>query len=790
MVRVGLNVTRLVLPAWFARLACSTALLCLAGGISLPAYAQTGDALVGNVQTNPNAQLLLESDELVYDINAKTISAVGGVQIDYDGNRLVARKVTYDENTGRLKAEGKVEIVEKDGNRIYAENLDVTDDFKEGFVNALRVEAADNTRFAAESAERIGGELTTFNNGIYTACEPCRAQPDRAPLWQVRAQKIIWNGKRKTIRFERGRFEMFGMPLAFLPAFEIADPTVKRKSGFLIPSYSNESKLGSGITVPYFWALAPNYDLTLQGTYYAKQGFLGEAEWRHRLANGQYTIKLAGIDQQDPKAFGNDPGDAVDRNSTTRGMIGTTGAFNINPRWTYGWSVLAQSDKAFAYRYGIENYDNYNITDQVYLRGLHDRNYFDLSLYRFHVQEGWRDSNPNSSEQKQPWVLPSLDYAYTPTQSVAGGELNFDLNLQALQRDKFDGNFNGIDRTGYRAGLKGDNGRITGEAEWKRSFITPGGLVITPLLALRGDGIYVDGTFINPDESIGVVRSDVFRALATAGLEARWPILFSTTSATHVLEPTAQLFVRNDEPYAGDLPNEDAQSFVFDASNLFERDKFSGYDRVEGGTRANLGIRYSGTLNSGWGLNAIAGQSFHLGGLNSFATSDFVNAGAQSGLETSRSDYVAMIGVNRGGFNLTTGGRFDKDNFEVERAEVATTTAGKYGSLYVKYAFIGEQATYGFPTDRHEVTVGGSLKLAPNWRVLGSGTYDIISDTLVKQTAGLAYDDECFTYSMYYTREEPVTVSGTQGESNTKFGFNISFRTLWGTGKPVDIGGI
>jgi LPS-assembly protein len=780
---VGLNVTRLVLPAWFARLACSTALLCLAGGISLPAYAQTGDALVGNVQTNPNAQLLLESDELVYDINAKTISAVGGVQIDYDGNRLVARKVTYDQNTGRLKAEGKVEIVEKDGNRIYAENLDVTDDFKEGFVNALRVEAADNTRFAAESAERIGGELTTFNNGIYTACEPCRAQPDRAPLWQVRAQKIIWNGKRKTIRFERGRFEMFGMPLAFLPAFEIADPTVKRKSGFLIPSYRHETELGSGVTVPYFWALAPNYDLTLQGTYYTQQGFLGEAEWRHRLANGQYTIKLAGIDQQDPGAFPDT--DEVDRNNTARGMIGSTGAFTINPRWTYGWSVLAQSDKAFAYRYGIDNYDNYNITDQVYLRGLHDRNYFDLSLYRFHVQEGWEDSNSNASEPKQPWVLPSLDYAYTPTQSVAGGELNFDLNLQALTRDREDGTTPlGLTRSGYLSGIDGSDGRITAEAEWKRTFIADNGLVITPLLALRGDGMYVDSN------SIGVTRSEAFRGMATAGLEARWPILFSTTSSTHVLEPTAQLFVRNNEPYAGEMPNEDAQSFVFDASNLFERDKFSGYDRVEGGTRANLGIRYSGTLSGGWGLNAIAGQSFQLGGLNSFASPDFVNAGAESGLETARSDYVAMIGVNRGAFNLTTGGRFDKDTFEVERAEVATTTAGKYGSLYVKYAFIAEQETYGFPDDRHEVTVGGSARLTPNWRLLGAGTYDLVSDTLVKRTAALAYDDECFTYSMYYTQEQPVTATGTEGDKTTTFGFNISFRTLWEYGKPVDIGGI
>ena len=73
-----------------------------------------------------------------------------------------------------LLADGNVEIVEKDGNRIYAEKIDITDDFRDGFVNALRVETVDNTRFAAESAERTGGNVTTFNQGVYTACEPCQ----------------------------------------------------------------------------------------------------------------------------------------------------------------------------------------------------------------------------------------------------------------------------------------------------------------------------------------------------------------------------------------------------------------------------------------------------------------------------------------------------------------------------------------------------------------------------------------------------------------------------------------
>ncbi|MGO4838349.1 LPS-assembly protein LptD, partial [Rhizobiaceae sp. 2RAB30] len=219
--------------------------------------------------------MLLEADTLVYDNDKRTVTAVGGVQIDYDGNRLVAQRVTYDRNTNRLIASGAVQLVEKDGNKIYADEVDITDDFRDGFVNALRVETPDKTYFASESADREGGVKTIFNNGVYTACAPCEEKPDRAPIWRIKAQKIIWDGQAKTVRFERSRFEMFGFPIAYLPAFEVADPTVKRKTGFLIPGITYKSELGVGAIVPFYIALSPTYDLTLQGRYYTRQGFLG-----------------------------------------------------------------------------------------------------------------------------------------------------------------------------------------------------------------------------------------------------------------------------------------------------------------------------------------------------------------------------------------------------------------------------------------------------------------------------------------------------------------------------------
>jgi LPS-assembly protein len=738
-------------------LAASTALACVLAALSPTlSFAQSVDPLVANYEASPNARLLLVSDELVYDNDNQKIIAEGGVQIDYDGNKLVAKKVVYDQRTGRLMAVGNVEIVEKDGNRIYAENIDVTDDFRDGFVNALRVETIDNTRFAAQSAERKDGNITTFNQGVYTACEPCRDQPEKAPIWQIKSRKIIWNGQKKTVRFEGARFELFGAPIATLPAFEIADPTVKRKTGFLIPGIEYKSELGVGLRVPFYIALAPSYDLLLSTTAYSNQGFLGEAEFRQRLENGTYTLKMAGIHQLKPEKF--DAG-TVDRDHKNRGMIGSTGRFQINPRWTFGWDVMAQSDKNFSRTYGIDGYSEYYRKNEIYLTGLSGRNYLDLHAYKFNVQQ---ESAASFADEQQPWAGVA-DYSWTAPNPLLGGELNFDFNAQGISRD-----------TAGIGGLEGSSGRFSSEVEWKRTFIAPGGLAITPIMALRGDA--------NLDDTASVVRSEAFRGMATAGLDMRWPILFSTTSATHILEPIAQIFARNDERYAGELTNEDAQSLVFDATNLFERDKFSGWDRVEGGTRANVGLRYSGTFANGWSAHALVGQSYHLAGRNSFAStipSDVI------GLESDTSDVVAMAGVsNTQGLALALRGRFDEKTFEMRRGEAEVAYSGDPFSGSLRYAFIQSQPGYGFPNDRQEVSANASLKFNQNWRAYGSTTYDIENDYFASKAIGFGYDDSCTSYSMTYSETKSSPTSST----SRGIGFNLSFRTLgdFGTAQSVD----
>lgn len=777
--------------AGLARLYGASALACLlACAVPMaPALAQDVTDMASKVPAG--TQMLLAADTLVYNNDNQTVTAVGGVQIDYGGNRLVAQRVVYDRNTKRLVASGAVEIVNSDGTKINSDHIDITDDFADGFVNALRVETPEKAYFAAESAERMGGVLTTFHNGVYTACEPCEDKPDKAPTWRVKARKIIWNGEKKTVRFENANFEFFGFPLAYLPAFEIADPTVKRKSGFLIPGITYNTDLGVGVKIPYYFALSPTYDLTVTGSGYTKQGFLGEAEWRQRFNNGEYSLKIAGIRQENPDEFIDSSGHNVNSGAAGdpnkfRGMMGTKGQFAINPRWDFGWDVLLQSDKNFSRTYAIDGYKDAVHQSTVYLTGLNGRNYFDVRAMRFQVQENTLVNDPTARAGKQPWVLPSLDYAYIPDMSVAGGQLSLNVNARVISRDSLDKALDSASNVERVRGIEGQSGRLTAEAEWKRTFTTDGGLQLTPLLALRGDASYLNASSaslaaINQmATNLGEnddMRSSLARYMATAGLEMRWPVLFSMPSSSHIVEPMAQLFVRPNEQYVGGLsvPNEDAQSFVFDATTLFERDKFSGYDRMEGGSRANVGFRYSGAYDNGWSTNALFGQSYQLGGQNSFAAPDLVNVGAYSGLETSTSDYVGLVGFNSpSGFSGSLSGRFDEQSFEIRRAEVKAAYSGLPVSLSAKYAFIQAQPLYGFTTDRHEVTLGASTHLNENWRIFGTGTYDLQQSVLVKDGVGFAYNDSCFTYLMTFSESRDSVTK----EVSQNVGFNLSFRTL------------
>src|SRR5215475_12241339 len=384
-------------------------------------------------RNDPNAQMLVTADEVQYDYTNERVSAVGRVQIHYAGSTLEADKVIYDQKAKRLHAEGNVRLTDADGKILYANMLELSDDFRDGFVDSLRLDSPDKTRIAAVSAQRTDSNLTVFQNGVYTACEPCAKDPTRPPLWQVKAARIIHDQNEKMVYYEDARVEFFGVPVAYIPFFSAPDPTVKRKTGFLMPSATYNGVYGFGLTTPFYWALAPNYDVTITPTITTNQGPLVQLEWRHRLLDGAYSIRAAGIWQLDKEQFlaSEGPGGFGSGFRDFRGMVQSSGQFKLGDNWVWGWDGTVVTDKPFLQDYSVMKIPP-EIVSQIYLAGRGERSYFDaraihyLGLSAFDVQS------------QLPVVAPVIDYSNVLKPRILGGEFKYNFNLTNLSRSDAD----------------------------------------------------------------------------------------------------------------------------------------------------------------------------------------------------------------------------------------------------------------------------------------------------------------------------------------------------------------
>ena len=691
--------------------------------------------MVGPSQNIDKSQpLYLQGDELIYDTGGNKVIAKGNVEIYYNNYILTADQVVYDQSANTLTAVGNVMLKEPNGNIVRADRYTLTDDFRDGFVSQLSIVAADDTRIAAEKATRRGGNTTVFTNGRFT---PCKTTDGMPPLWCLSAATVTHDQAAATISYQDAYFELFGVPILYTPYFEHADPSVKRKSGFLMPAPSTSDTLGYSTTIPYYFALAPNYDFTFYPMYTSRQGILWQGEWRHRLESGQYSIKAQGIDQDAanlPSAIAN-----RDDYDGWRGILETKGLFSLSSWWKFGWDVTLESDDTFRRFYKLDNILQTDRVNTVFLQGISERNYFGATLYHF---GGLLLEDQAAAESR---VHPVIDYSYILNQPVLGGELSFDANAISLSRS--DGT---------------DMSRISFQSQWRRKIVDGIGQVWTPFAQVRGDATQFTNGF-DPDLPNTPIGEDtITRAMATAALTYAYPFVAHTAVGSHVVEPIGQVVTRPASVSQRRLPDEDAKSLVWDDTLLFDVDKFSGWDRIETGTRANLGLQYTFQSNSGAYARLIAGQSFHLAGQNAYADPGFsgevgpdgtplTHFSPFTGLEKDRSDYVLgayLAPVSY--FKLVAQGRFDENDLSLRRQDV-------YGgfnlgplALQAQYTFTRNDPTIGIVDNEQDILAGIGLQLTDRWSVGGIMRYDIDDSLRLQDMIQVKYSDECFVLTASY----------------------------------------
>ena len=321
--------------------------------------------------------MLLQADEMIYDNENNRVTAKGNVEIYYGNYTLLADQVIYDRNANTLAAQGNVRIKDPDGAIITSNQMTLTDDFRDGFIDALRVVTKDDTRIVAQTASREAGNVTVFQNGWFTPCKPCEDNPDKPPTWRIRAQDHHSPQGRGDDHLSATPSSTFsacrssGCPISKAPI-----PTVKRKSGFLMPMYSQSDRLGTTVTVPYYFALSDHYDFTfapmyhLEGRAFCWQGLAAASGERRlsRRARRRVQRRHLRIPEGRQQRL---PRQRRHRRASSRST----------PIGRGDGTSIAESDDTFRRFYNLDSELKTDRISQLYLEGLHDRNYFGMRFY-------------------------------------------------------------------------------------------------------------------------------------------------------------------------------------------------------------------------------------------------------------------------------------------------------------------------------------------------------------------------------------------------------------------------
>lgn len=714
-----------------------------------PALAIVDKPFVAPVTTTPapGTEVTVDANRITYDAATKRAIATGMVRMVYGPYVLVASRVIYDEASGRFDANGSVELREPNGNIMQATEAMLRNKFKEGFARHVRALLTNDVTIAALYAKRQENGITVFEQSHYTACVTCITSGGD-PMWEIVADETVHDQNTHTLYHKNPKLKIAGHTVAWLPYAEHADPTVKRRSGWLLPSAGSSRHYGVGVTTPYFWALAPNYDLTFSPLWTSKQGPVADLEWRHRLETGQYNIRAYGVHQFNRVR---PPGDGV-----WRGAVQTRGDFRINDDWGYGWNGTLQSDRKFLSDYDYN--DDSTITSEAHVTGLWDRTYVSAQALAFQT------TLLDESQSRLPDVAPYINGDHTFADPVLGGELGLSWGLYSLERD-----------TAYLPYAEVAHGtsqtRGVTNLHWQKQMVTAGGVVATPFASVRGD-MYVSNNL--PDPLVPGLYSDqesVVRVLPSAGLDLRWPLIGNFADGQSIITPVFQVIAAANETDTDKFGNEDAITLNFDHTSLFLQDRFTGLDRYEGGSRINTGLTWSFLGDNGGFMRAALGESFHVGGENSFTTT--------SGLDGAKSDLVGAITIQPWEYlGLSYETRVEENLSDINRQEAYLSLTFDRFSGSLGYLDIDAEPAYG-RTERERAVEGeGRYKVTGNWSAFGGLSYDVENDRFLSRMAGVEYDCDCMNFKLSYEASQPLD----QNVTDHRIKASIELRTLGRTG--------
>ncbi len=240
---------------------------------------------------------ILESKNVIFDNKNKIIKSDFETKItDPDGNIILVNMFNYNSIKNVLFSKGDIKLEDTKKNIYKFSELYINEKEKKIigsdakiFLNddGFKADPRNNPRLFANSLS-FNKDISTMQKGVFTFCK--FRENEKCPPWELRAKKISHNSSKKTVYYNNAFLKIYDFPIFYFPRFSHPDPTVERRSGFLIPTFTNSSNIGAGVDIPYFWNIAKDKDITFTPRFHTSNEPLYLAEYRQDFKNSSFVF--------------------------------------------------------------------------------------------------------------------------------------------------------------------------------------------------------------------------------------------------------------------------------------------------------------------------------------------------------------------------------------------------------------------------------------------------------------------------------------------------------------------
>ncbi|MEN9718110.1 MAG: hypothetical protein RIQ99_988 [Pseudomonadota bacterium] len=710
--------------------------LALAQAAPVPAEQPTAAAPAADTS------IAFEANGASYDNTNELVSVFGNVVLRRGDQSVRGDQITWDRKTGQIIATGNIRFVDADGNQLFTDRIELTDELKIGAMENMLLALREGGRLAATKGERIDNADIVLHSAAYTACavEDNKGCP-RKPSWRVTARRVVYDPDERRVRFYGASLELFGARLLPLPGLVLTTDG-RPISGLLIPDVRLSASNGVEFSQTWYQRLSGNKDLALTGYVYT--GALPMVQGQYRSLDSRGAYQVTGFVTRSSRI---PIGTALaDSQKDFRGYLYTNGRFQFDPNWSLTFSGRLASDRTFLRRYDISRDDRLRST--IDLERIDPDSYFSL--------QGWATQTLRVGDRQGmvPVALPLIDYRHRFADPLLGGRFEVQANSLAVTRTS------GQDT--QRAFIAG---------RWDLRRLTAMGQEVTLTALARGDAYHSDENSLT---ATAIYRGNPgwqSRAFAATAMDVKWPLFGGFMGGSQVLIPRLQVVatptIRNLE-----IPNEDARAIDLEDSNLFALNRFPGYDRIEDGVRFTYGFDWQWERPD-WRITSTIGQSYRL-------TTRVSLLPDGTGLSNRTSDVVGRSEVRfKDLVKVTHRFRLDKDSLAVRRNEFDAAVGNERTYLELGYLRLNRNIGAGIEDlrDRQELRAAGRVGFARFWSVFGSGVVDLTSQsedpTLtsadgfqpLRTRLGVAYQDDCLELSFTWRRDFVATGDAQKGNT-------------------------